>query len=179
MTFLSRYGMMCKCWALDPCNRPSFSKLVSFMCDQLTDREEKVGPQNKLSYLKQSVIPCKYDLWAALLSNHIPFPPSSFSSTRTCSTRHPATTRMHRPSWTFPPWQNRTRASRPMTTVEPTRLKKAKRKRPTQTLWQLRRSLWSHLMQSNHWMLVDQTFKPLYLAVDYSSTVECTCFIFH
>ncbi|KAM9337200.1 receptor-type tyrosine-protein kinase FLT3-like [Symphorus nematophorus] len=36
------YGMMCKCWALDPCNRPSFSKLVSFMCDQLTDREEKL-----------------------------------------------------------------------------------------------------------------------------------------
>ncbi|XP_029313404.1 LOW QUALITY PROTEIN: receptor-type tyrosine-protein kinase FLT3 [Cottoperca gobio] len=38
----SVYGMMCKCWALDPCNRPSFSKLVSFMCDQLTDREEKI-----------------------------------------------------------------------------------------------------------------------------------------
>ncbi|XP_070784269.1 receptor-type tyrosine-protein kinase FLT3 [Enoplosus armatus] len=36
------YGMMCKCWALDPCNRPSFSKLVSFMRDQLTDREEKL-----------------------------------------------------------------------------------------------------------------------------------------
>ncbi|XP_042366502.1 receptor-type tyrosine-protein kinase FLT3 [Plectropomus leopardus] len=36
------YGMMCKCWALDPCSRPSFSKLVSFMCDQLTDREEKL-----------------------------------------------------------------------------------------------------------------------------------------
>lgn len=38
----SVYGMMCKCWALDPCNRPSFSKLVSFMCDMLTDREEKL-----------------------------------------------------------------------------------------------------------------------------------------
>lgn len=38
----SVYGMMCKCWALDPCNRPSFSKLVSFMSDQLTDREEKI-----------------------------------------------------------------------------------------------------------------------------------------
>ncbi|XP_031137920.1 receptor-type tyrosine-protein kinase FLT3 [Sander lucioperca] len=38
----SVYGMMCKCWALDPCNRPSFSKLVSFMYDQLTDREEKL-----------------------------------------------------------------------------------------------------------------------------------------
>nr|CBN81956.1 FL cytokine receptor [Dicentrarchus labrax] len=37
------YGMMCKCWALDPCNRPSFSKQVSFMYDQLTDREEMVG----------------------------------------------------------------------------------------------------------------------------------------
>ncbi|KAK5877899.1 hypothetical protein CesoFtcFv8_025361 [Champsocephalus esox] len=38
----SVYGMMCKCWALDPCDRPSFSKLVSFMCDQLTDREEQL-----------------------------------------------------------------------------------------------------------------------------------------
>ncbi|XP_008304578.1 receptor-type tyrosine-protein kinase FLT3 [Stegastes partitus] len=38
----SMYEMMCKCWELDPCNRPSFSKLVSFMCDQLTDREEKL-----------------------------------------------------------------------------------------------------------------------------------------
>ncbi|XP_041824245.1 receptor-type tyrosine-protein kinase FLT3 [Melanotaenia boesemani] len=38
----SVYRMMCKCWALDPCNRPSFSKLVSFMCDQLMDREEKL-----------------------------------------------------------------------------------------------------------------------------------------
>ncbi|XP_072234196.1 receptor-type tyrosine-protein kinase FLT3 [Leuresthes tenuis] len=38
----SVYDMMCKCWALDPCNRPSFSKLVSFMCDQLTDVEEKL-----------------------------------------------------------------------------------------------------------------------------------------
>uniref|UniRef100_A0AAZ1XAL1 receptor protein-tyrosine kinase n=1 Tax=Oreochromis aureus TaxID=47969 RepID=A0AAZ1XAL1_OREAU len=37
------YGMMCKCWALDPANRPSFSKLVSFLCDLLTDREENVG----------------------------------------------------------------------------------------------------------------------------------------
>ncbi|XP_037613488.1 receptor-type tyrosine-protein kinase FLT3 isoform X1 [Sebastes umbrosus] len=38
----SVYGMMCQCWALDPCDRPSFSKLLSFMCDQLTDREEKL-----------------------------------------------------------------------------------------------------------------------------------------
>ncbi|KAK1884970.1 Receptor-type tyrosine-protein kinase FLT3 [Dissostichus eleginoides] len=38
----SVYGMMCKCWALDPCDRPSFSKLVSFVCDQLTDREEQL-----------------------------------------------------------------------------------------------------------------------------------------
>ncbi|XP_031706207.1 receptor-type tyrosine-protein kinase FLT3 isoform X1 [Anarrhichthys ocellatus] len=38
----SVYGMMCKCWALDASNRPSFSKLVSFMCDQLTDREEQL-----------------------------------------------------------------------------------------------------------------------------------------
>ncbi|XP_068437954.1 receptor-type tyrosine-protein kinase FLT3 [Clinocottus analis] len=38
----SVYGMMCKCWALDPSNRPSFSKLVAFMCDQLIDREEQL-----------------------------------------------------------------------------------------------------------------------------------------
>ncbi|KAL7373603.1 hypothetical protein ABVT39_010362 [Epinephelus coioides] len=38
----SVYEIMCKCWALDPSSRPSFSKLVSFMCDQLTDREEKL-----------------------------------------------------------------------------------------------------------------------------------------
>lgn len=38
----SVYGMMCKCWALDPCDRPSFSKLVSFIGEQLTDREEKL-----------------------------------------------------------------------------------------------------------------------------------------
>ncbi|XP_036934621.1 receptor-type tyrosine-protein kinase FLT3 [Acanthopagrus latus] len=38
----SVYGMMCKCWALDPCDRPSFSKLVSYIGEQLTDREEKL-----------------------------------------------------------------------------------------------------------------------------------------
>ncbi|CAJ1082182.1 receptor-type tyrosine-protein kinase FLT3 isoform X2 [Xyrichtys novacula] len=36
------YKMMCECWALDSCDRPSFSKLVSFMCDHLMDREEKL-----------------------------------------------------------------------------------------------------------------------------------------
>lgn len=34
---------MSKCWALKPSDRPSFSELVFFMCDQLTEREEKVG----------------------------------------------------------------------------------------------------------------------------------------
>ncbi|XP_037549894.1 receptor-type tyrosine-protein kinase FLT3 [Nematolebias whitei] len=38
----SVYDIICKCWALNPSDRPSFSKLVSFMCDQLTDREEKL-----------------------------------------------------------------------------------------------------------------------------------------
>ncbi|XP_061569149.1 receptor-type tyrosine-protein kinase FLT3 [Cololabis saira] len=38
----SVYDMMCKCWGLDPYNRPSFSKLVSFMSNQLTDLEEKL-----------------------------------------------------------------------------------------------------------------------------------------
>lgn len=42
-TFSCRYGMMCRCWALEPGSRPAFSQLVSFMCTQLTDREEKVG----------------------------------------------------------------------------------------------------------------------------------------
>lgn len=38
----SVYNMMCKCWELNSCNRPSFSKLVSFMAAQLTEREEKL-----------------------------------------------------------------------------------------------------------------------------------------
>ncbi|KAE8279883.1 Receptor-type tyrosine-protein kinase FLT3 [Larimichthys crocea] len=36
------YGIMCECWALDPNNRPSFSKLVSFTCDRLMVREEQL-----------------------------------------------------------------------------------------------------------------------------------------
>ncbi|XP_026035324.1 receptor-type tyrosine-protein kinase FLT3 isoform X1 [Astatotilapia calliptera] len=36
------YGMMHKCWALAPANRPSFSKLVSFLCDLLLDQEENL-----------------------------------------------------------------------------------------------------------------------------------------
>ncbi|KAM9333187.1 receptor-type tyrosine-protein kinase FLT3-like isoform 2-T2 [Pholidichthys leucotaenia] len=36
------YEMMCRCWALEPCSRPSFSKVVSFMYDHLTDREEQL-----------------------------------------------------------------------------------------------------------------------------------------
>uniref|UniRef100_A0A3Q3KPJ4 Protein kinase domain-containing protein n=1 Tax=Monopterus albus TaxID=43700 RepID=A0A3Q3KPJ4_MONAL len=42
---LSVYHIMCKCWALNSSDRPSFSKLVSFMCDEL-QREEEVGLQN-------------------------------------------------------------------------------------------------------------------------------------
>lgn len=38
----SVYEIMCKCWELDSCNRPSFSKLVSFMAAQLTEIEEKL-----------------------------------------------------------------------------------------------------------------------------------------
>lgn len=38
----SVYNIMCKCWELDSSNRPSFSKLVSFMAVQMTDREEKL-----------------------------------------------------------------------------------------------------------------------------------------
>ncbi|XP_062297514.1 receptor-type tyrosine-protein kinase FLT3 [Scomber scombrus] len=38
----SVYEIMCKCWALDACQRPSFSKMVSFMSSLLTDREEKL-----------------------------------------------------------------------------------------------------------------------------------------
>ncbi|XP_027861113.1 receptor-type tyrosine-protein kinase FLT3 [Xiphophorus couchianus] len=38
----SVYGIMCKCWALDPNNRPSFSKIVDFMSGQMMDMEEKL-----------------------------------------------------------------------------------------------------------------------------------------
>lgn len=137
MTLLPRYGMMCKCWALDPCDRPSFSKLVSFIGEQLTDREEKVGP---LLYpivhqiFKKHYIPNR-DLFPDRLL-------SALSSTTTCSTKHLTLTRTQRPFWAFLPWRNRARARRrrPMTTVKPTRLKKAKWKCVIQTLRQLRRS---------------------------------------
>ncbi|XP_046879479.1 receptor-type tyrosine-protein kinase FLT3 [Hypomesus transpacificus] len=36
------YRVMCKCWALEPRERPVFSKLVAFMDDQMTDMEEKL-----------------------------------------------------------------------------------------------------------------------------------------
>lgn len=36
------YGIMCKCWDLEPINRPPFSKLVVLMDDQLADMEEKL-----------------------------------------------------------------------------------------------------------------------------------------
>uniref|UniRef100_A0A3B3BMY7 receptor protein-tyrosine kinase n=1 Tax=Oryzias melastigma TaxID=30732 RepID=A0A3B3BMY7_ORYME len=38
----SVYKMMCQCWDLEPSNRPSFSKVVSFIDDQLMNREEKL-----------------------------------------------------------------------------------------------------------------------------------------
>ncbi|XP_062335616.1 receptor-type tyrosine-protein kinase FLT3 [Osmerus eperlanus] len=38
----SVYRMMCKCWALEPRERPVFSKLVAFMDDQMTDMEENL-----------------------------------------------------------------------------------------------------------------------------------------
>ncbi|XP_071769846.2 receptor-type tyrosine-protein kinase FLT3 [Centroberyx gerrardi] len=38
----SVYGMICKCWELEPCNRPPFSKLVAFMDNQLADMVEKL-----------------------------------------------------------------------------------------------------------------------------------------
>ncbi|XP_041717700.1 receptor-type tyrosine-protein kinase FLT3 isoform X2 [Coregonus clupeaformis] len=38
----SVYMTMCKCWALEPQDRPHFSKLVAFMDDQLADMEEKL-----------------------------------------------------------------------------------------------------------------------------------------
>lgn len=41
--------MMHKCWALAPANRPSFSKLVSFLCDLLLDQEENVGLKENLN----------------------------------------------------------------------------------------------------------------------------------
>ncbi|XP_077365711.1 receptor-type tyrosine-protein kinase FLT3-like [Festucalex cinctus] len=38
----SVYEIMCKCWALGPGDRPSFSKLVTFMSEHLTASEEKL-----------------------------------------------------------------------------------------------------------------------------------------
>ncbi|XP_015239843.1 PREDICTED: receptor-type tyrosine-protein kinase FLT3-like [Cyprinodon variegatus] len=56
----SVYSIMCKCWALDPNNRPSFSKLVDFMSDQLMDMEEKLyqnmHDQNSSDYQNASTI---------------------------------------------------------------------------------------------------------------------------
>ncbi|KAJ3611476.1 hypothetical protein NHX12_021491 [Muraenolepis orangiensis] len=38
----SVYRIMCKCWILEPSDRPAFSKLVTFMEDHLTNMEEKL-----------------------------------------------------------------------------------------------------------------------------------------
>ncbi|XP_076027406.1 receptor-type tyrosine-protein kinase FLT3-like [Genypterus blacodes] len=38
----SVYNVMCKCWESEPGNRPAFSKLLTFMSEQLTDMEEKL-----------------------------------------------------------------------------------------------------------------------------------------
>lgn len=56
----SVYRIMCNCWALDPNNRPSFSKLVDFMSDQLMDMEEmlyqKMHDQDVSVYQNASTI---------------------------------------------------------------------------------------------------------------------------
>ncbi|XP_049605657.1 receptor-type tyrosine-protein kinase FLT3 isoform X2 [Syngnathus scovelli] len=56
----SVYGMMCKCWALAPDDRPSFSKLVDFMLERLMASEEKlyhnIVNQTSSDYRNASVI---------------------------------------------------------------------------------------------------------------------------
>ncbi|KAG9283346.1 receptor-type tyrosine-protein kinase FLT3 [Astyanax mexicanus] len=57
----SVYKVMCRCWALEPKDRPSFSKLVSFMECQLTDVEEQLyyntgGQQNSDSIYKNTSV---------------------------------------------------------------------------------------------------------------------------
>ncbi|MEQ2225929.1 hypothetical protein ILYODFUR_022591 [Ilyodon furcidens] len=58
MLLIYRYGIMCKCWALNSNSRPSFSKLVDFMSDLLLDREEKlyqnIFDQNSSDYQNTS-----------------------------------------------------------------------------------------------------------------------------
>lgn len=38
----SIYQVMCRCWSLDPADRPCFSKLVAFMNKELADLEERL-----------------------------------------------------------------------------------------------------------------------------------------
>uniref|UniRef100_A0A3B4BIV4 Protein kinase domain-containing protein n=1 Tax=Periophthalmus magnuspinnatus TaxID=409849 RepID=A0A3B4BIV4_9GOBI len=51
----SVYNIMCKCWELDSCNRPSFSKLVSVMAAQLREIEEKVCTKIKIMVTLRNV----------------------------------------------------------------------------------------------------------------------------
>lgn len=122
-----RYGMMCKCWALNPGSRPSFSELVSFMCNQLTDREEKVG--------------CFHSSHSLNLFIRFWFLSPSASSTITCWSRRSVSTPTPRPLLR---WRHRTRTRRPTSILNHVRPRRAKSWRPAQR----RRSCWS-LMHSN------------------------------
>ncbi|CDQ82649.1 unnamed protein product [Oncorhynchus mykiss] len=63
----SVYSIMCKCWALEPRDRPHFSKLVAFMDDQLADMEEKLYHNildKRCSHVLYQNAPVKSDLSA-------------------------------------------------------------------------------------------------------------------
>lgn len=124
-----RYGTMCKCWALNPGSRPSFSELVSFMCNQLTDREEKVG--------------CFHSSHLFHFFIHFWFLSPSASSTITRWSRRSVPTPMRRPPRLLLRWRRRTRTRRPTNILNHVRPRRAKSWRPAQR----RRSCWS-LMHS-------------------------------
>ncbi|KAK6293113.1 hypothetical protein J4Q44_G00366140 [Coregonus suidteri] len=70
----SVYMTMCKCWALEPQDRPHFSKLVAFMDDQLADMEEKLYHNildKSCNHALYQNAPVKYDLSALAKENSL------------------------------------------------------------------------------------------------------------
>ncbi|CAB1341003.1 unnamed protein product [Coregonus sp. 'balchen'] len=68
------YMTMCKCWALEPQDRPHFSKLVAFMDDQLADMEEKLYHNildKSCNHALYQNAPVKYDLSALAKENSL------------------------------------------------------------------------------------------------------------
>ncbi|XP_072545222.1 receptor-type tyrosine-protein kinase FLT3 [Salminus brasiliensis] len=63
----SVYKVMCRCWALEPRDRPCFSKLLAFMECQLTDVEEQLyynigGQQNSDSIYKNTPVTLELEM---------------------------------------------------------------------------------------------------------------------